>query len=619
MQAAAPAAPAAAGGGLIPSWLQSILRFVAFYYIGSMIFGKLLGTSGPAAPTQPVNVTLTNGTTVTRQSTLSNTWSTNTPWNLQIYLSESNNEIGNWLVWEEQGFRYNWEDSNTRETNVSFKCPESLKKNNGTLYAHILANNERDSTWSLKQVHPMVSFFKKPKPAGINLMDKKDENKLKEIEEYDPKELVGHWKPTLTVTFVVDDQKYGPNSLPAEVMAQFNITGDKYSPIVFVNEFWLYREHLTMLNETVEDLNLTMSIYPLGTFKWQMYNQMQKSLDMQQTFGAGEESGDDFKRMLTDTNPYLMGVTVVVTLLHTVFEMLAFKNDIAFWKNNKSMEGLSVRTIILHTICQFIVFLYLLDNETSTMILVSVGFGLLIELWKIGKAMNVTYEVRDGIPRLLIQDKQSYVSKTKQYDDMAMKYLSWVLVPLVIGTSIYSLYYDTHKSWYSWIISSLVKTVYTFEFIMMTPQLFINYKLKSVSRLPFKVFMYRALNTFIDDLFAFIIKMPLMHRLSCLRDDIVFIIYVYQRWIYPVDPNRSQYGTEDGEEEKEKESSSTTTTPAIESSKKDEKIKAKIEEIKEESEESEESEEESEEEEKVEDKKEEKEKSTATKRRTKKI
>lgn len=68
---------------------------------------------------------------------------------------------------------------------------------------------------------------------------------------------------------------------------------------------------------------------------------------------------------------------------------------------------------------------------------------------------------------------------------------------------------------------------------MMTPQLFINYKLKSVAHLPWRAFVYKALNTFIDDLFAFIIKMPTLHRLSCFRDDIIFFIYLYQRWIYP--------------------------------------------------------------------------------------
>lgn len=104
-------------------------------------------------------------------------------------------------------------------------------------------------------------------------------------------------------------------------------------------------------------------------------------------------------------------------------------------------------------------------------------------------------------------------------------------------------------SWYSWSIKSLVNGVYAFGFIFMLPQLFINYRLKSVANLPWKTFMYKvsfcnfnnlqfilnyyviqAFNTFIDDLFAFIIPMPTAHRLACFRDDIVFLIYIYQRW-----------------------------------------------------------------------------------------
>ena len=87
---------------------------------------------------------------------------------------------------------------------------------------------------------------------------------------------------------------------------------------------------------------------------------------------------------------------------------------------------------------------------------------------------------------------------------------------------------------------------------MMTPQLFINYKLKSVAHLPWKTFVYKALNTFIDDLFAFIIKMPTLHRLSCFRDDIIFFIYLYQRWIYPVDKTRVNEFGQVGEEEDNK-------------------------------------------------------------------
>ena len=91
----------------------------------------------------------------------------------------------------------------------------------------------------------------------------------------------------------------------------------------------------------------------------------------------------------------------------------------------------------------------------------------------------------------------------------------------------------------------------------MLPQLFINYKLKSTAHLPWKAFTYKvgratvgmyatderliglqAFNTFIDDIFAFIITMPTAHRLACFRDDIVFFIYLYQRYLYPVDKSR---------------------------------------------------------------------------------
>merc|ERR1712187_722777 len=80
--------------------------------------------------------------------------------------------------------------------------------------------------------------------------------------------------------------------------------------------------------------------------------------------------------------------------------------------------------------------------------------------------------------------------------------------------------------------------VYTFGFIMMTPQLYINYKLKSVEHLPWRALTYKAMNTFVDDIAALLIDMPMMHRLSCFRDDIIFFVYLYQRWKYRVDKAR---------------------------------------------------------------------------------
>jgi hypothetical protein len=40
---------------------------------------------------------------------------------------------------------------------------------------------------------------------------------------------------------------------------------------------------------------------------------------------------DEMKRMFLETDKVLLAVTMIVSCLHSVFEVLAFKNDIAFW------------------------------------------------------------------------------------------------------------------------------------------------------------------------------------------------------------------------------------------------------------------------------------------------
>ncbi len=190
-----------------------------------------------------------------------------------------------------------------------------------------------------------------------------------------------------------------------------------------------------------------------------------------------------------------------------------------------------------------------MDNDTNTVVRISVGAGLLIDLWKVPKVASVTFDQTNKlfgiIPKIRIIFKGSYTeSNTQNYDKLAFKYLSWVLFPLVFGYSIYSLIYMEHKGWYSWVLNMIYGFLLTFGFIMMTPQLFINYKLKSVAHLPWRMMTYKALNTFIDDIFAFVIQMPTMYRIGCFRDDIIFFIYLYQRWIYRVDKKRlNEFGT----------------------------------------------------------------------------
>merc|ERR1712129_47793 len=115
-------------------------------------------------------------------------------------------------------------------------------------------------------------------------------------------------------------------------------------------------------------------------------------------------------------------------------------------------------------------------------------------------------------------------NETKKHGKEAMRYLSYALYPLLFGYTIYSLMYNEHKGWYSFVIGTLVSFIYMFGFVMMCPQLYMNYKLKSTAFLPWRMMTYKFLNTIIDDLF-------------------VFLIFLYQKWIYRTDFSRvNEYG-----------------------------------------------------------------------------
>lgn len=151
----------------------------------------------------------------------------------------------------------------------------------------------------------------------------------------------------------------------------------------------------------------------------------------------------------------------------------------------------------------------------------------------------------DSFPYFSLKDKVSYAeSETKKLDAEAMTYLSYALYPLVACYAVYSAVYNEHKGWYSFVINTAVGAIYVYGFILMTPQLYINYRLQSVEHMPQRTLFYRFLNTIIDDLFSFIIVMPTMHRISCFRDDVIFVIYLYQRYMYKVDKTRGVYATE---------------------------------------------------------------------------
>ncbi|KAJ6252775.1 cleft lip and palate transmembrane protein [Anaeramoeba flamelloides] len=386
--------------------------------------------------------------------------------------------------------------------------------------------------------------------------DEKDKAQEEQKEKEQEEEIIikSYWYSNLTIGLVNEFTAFKAGQVPPHVvnLIDYNKKTRKYYPIIYINEFWMLKEYLIPINETVDQLPLTIKFEIMPAWKFHVFTMFKESLSMQQQIGNSlmEDEQDELKKIFLETNPYLLGITITVSIFHSLFEFLAFKNDIMFWKNKKNLQGLSIRSIFIESFCQLIIFLYLMDNKTSWLVLLSSGVGVIIEFWKIKQVCNI--QLLKKFPFIKFTDKESYAnSKTKEYDNQAMKYLSWASYPLLIGYSIYALIYQKHKSWYSWLLNSLVGAIYTFGFIKMLPQLFINYKLKSVAAMNWKTMTYKTITTFIDDLFAWVIKMPTLHRIATLRDDVVFVIYLYQRWKYRVDANRvNEYGQVEAEREK---------------------------------------------------------------------
>uniref|UniRef100_H3CUW6 Lipid scramblase CLPTM1L n=1 Tax=Tetraodon nigroviridis TaxID=99883 RepID=H3CUW6_TETNG len=475
---------------------------------------------------------------------------------LSIYTAlQPNAEGGHTLIHKEDQF-----DVNSKfERVVNVSLPKKTR-NNGTLYAIIFVHQSGVNPWQdPRKVHSVahLTTYMVPKPPEISLISREDQTMVGAGSGPASDHPTSHWRSRLTLNVVSDHFIFDRDYLPSDVHRYLRVfqNGKKivYLPLLFVDELSNRVKDLVEINSTSRELPLTISYDSISLGRLRFWIHMQDAVYSLQQFGFTEKDADEIKGIFVDTNLYFLALTFFVAAFHLLFDFLAFKNDISFWKQKKSMVGMSSKAVLWRCFSTIVIFLYLLDEQTSLLVLIPAGIGSIIEVWKVKKAFKIQVFWKGGKPTFQYGKSDESERRTEEYDTLAMKYLSYLLYPLCIGGAVYALIFLRYKSWYSWLINSLVNGVYAFGFLFMLPQLFVNYKLKSVAHLPWKAFMYKAFNTFIDDVFAFIITMPTSHRLACFRDDVVFLIYLYQRWLYPVDKTRvNEYGVSYDEKPKRK-------------------------------------------------------------------
>jgi hypothetical protein len=269
-------------------------------------------------------------------------------------------------------------------------------------------------------------------------------------------------------------------------------------------------------------VTLSVVYKPVGMSYWMLSETLIQSFDnIEKQMSVNEYDIDSFKMLITGSSMVKLAIVYLVSLLHFVFEYLSIKSDLSFWKSKTSFDGISESSISMNVGMGVISALYVIEQGESKIALYFILIKMAMNVWKI-------YKLRKSG-----QSQNKVIEELHRDEARCMKWLMIALLPLVAAFCVYRLMHYKYRSWYSWAILSLTAASEVFGFVTMTPQIFMNYRLKSVEHLPWTALTYSFINTFIDDLFAFgIFRVPEVSRYSCLRDDIVFVIVCIQRWWY---------------------------------------------------------------------------------------
>jgi hypothetical protein len=263
-------------------------------------------------------------------------------------------------------------------------------RSNGTVYLHVhvtrrgFSPNPAHATYAplatVHQSNPLTRYAPRPNAKNATYLlapyfpqyyPPEDTSEL--YNEVDPSDegedpaktadVISFWKPHMAIRMVTDFTKYPHQEIPPLVFPnlryhQMRDHSYKYTPSMYLDDMGLTMDKLVPLNRTVRELPLKISYEPMSYARWQILLTMEMAFKTQEAMGFTTNDLDSMRGMIADTNPYLLAVTMTVSLLHILFDWLAFKNDISDWRQRTSereMVGVSLRAMVISLVSQAIV------------------------------------------------------------------------------------------------------------------------------------------------------------------------------------------------------------------------------------------------------------------------
>ena len=378
-------------------------------------------------------------------------------------------------------------------------------------------------------------------------------------------------------------QTYNMLRLPLRV----NTQQMEYMPIMAISDFWSMDSELTQINKTENGLftfRLHLSFNYIRSFFFNNMIGIQINENMMSEKLAISGTKDMLVELIKNNSTFYLIILFTVNTLHTIFSYLGFSSDISYYKNLKKLDGVYTKYIFFNIFYMFITLIYILLQGANFLVKIELFISFVIEIWKLKKIFIISFQFSNFPYIIKLEYKQTFEQEeAKDYESEAVnimvKYLLFPIGVIYLGYRIY--YYSDNivkNNWKS-VVIFIIEYIYfllnVFGFILLTPQIYLNYKLKSVEHLPMKAMTYKFLNTIIDDLYAFAVKTPTMYRIFCFRDDVIFVIYIYQIFKYRRNSRAEQIEKQKKEFLEEKKKKEEEKVKEKEKDKEKEKIKEK--------------------------------------------
>ncbi|KJP84711.1 hypothetical protein AK88_05657, partial [Plasmodium fragile] len=261
-------------------------------------------------------------------------------------------------------------------------------------------------------------------------------------------------------------------------------------------------------------------------------------------------------------------IICILCFILLMMDLVALAFDWSSWNRLYDLYSFSSDAVHFKLLFTLFIFLYLKNKNSCTILMAFCAAKMAVCLWKLLDRYDI--ELVEVYPYVRITrstgetggreggadsgsgipgndkpsiDKASIDSGAGMHKNQAQnevegmeKYIKikmpYVMMCAILFTCAYNFIYTPYDSVFSFIIHTSAVCCYLFNFLFMCPQIVRNYSTKTVERVPLFFFFFLFLYVLMDDLFALVLRIPLVHKWNALGDDIVFFIFLVQYCLY---------------------------------------------------------------------------------------